>query len=224
MQHKLNPTWAALVTSAVLLSACGPSPADLTPTVDVNAVRTEAVYAFSVALTQTALAIPTSSPTPTLAPIPTATPTATGTGGAGLPSNTSCYGLLYDADVTVPDNTQMAPGEKFTKTWRAQNTGSCAWAPGFTFSLIGGDAMGGQKLTLAEPVPVGSKTELSIAMTAPAGKTGTLQGTWQMADATGRYFGNALTVVIVVGGGTTTTPTGTATATPTPTATPTSTP
>jgi hypothetical protein len=221
MQHTMSTKGAAILALAVLLlTACGPSAADLTPTVDVSAIRTEAVSTFSIALTETALTVPTSTPTPTLSPSPTPTATTTGTGGASAPSNPSCYGLLYDADVTIPDNTTMTPGQKFTKTWRAQNTGSCAWAPGFTFGLIGGDAMGGQRYTLTQPVSVGAKTELSIEMTAPLGKTGTVQGTWQMADASGRYFGNALTVVIEVGGATPATATVPATASPTPTPTP----
>ena len=79
--------------------------------------------------------------------------------------------------------------------------------------------MGGQALKLEQPVQVGSVTQLSVAMVAPAGKTGTVQGTWRMADATGSYFGNSLFVIIVVGPTTGTAAT-TAAATGTPTLTP----
>ena len=30
-------------------------------------------------------------------------------------------------DVTVPDGTELNPGDDFTKTWRIMNNGSCTW-------------------------------------------------------------------------------------------------
>ena len=203
---------------SLLLSACGPSAAELTPTVDANMIRTEAVSTFAFSLTQTALAAPTNTPTLTPSPTKSPTPITTGTRATGGQATSSCYGFVWVADVTVPDNTQKAPGEKFTKTWRVQNTGSCAWAPGFKFSLIGGDAMGAQALTLTQAVQAGATTELSLDMTAPANQTGKIQGTWRMADANGNFFGGVATVVIAVGGATST-PT-TPTVSPTPKETP----
>ncbi len=214
---------AVFSTAAVILllwsSACGPSEAELTPTIDPNMIRTEAVSTFAFSLTQTALARPTDTPTWTPSPTFSPTPIRTGTAAtltSGLP--TTCYRLVYVQDVTVPDNSNMTPGQAFTKTWRVQNSGSCAIAPGFTFKNIGGDAMSGQPLTLTQPIPAGATTDLSVNMTAPTGKTGTVQGSWRMADANGSFFGDALTVVIVVGSGSGTSPV--PSETPTLTATP----
>jgi len=215
----------ALLIFGLLLSACGPSEAELTPTVNPDAVRTEAVSTFASSLTQTALAVPTitptvpPSPTVTLATVTTLTVGTSTTAQAGTAP--SCNNLFYVKDVTIPDNTQMTPGQTFTKTWQVQNSGSCAWAPGFKFSLVGGDAMGGQALTLSLPVAAGATTELSVAMTAPAGKTGTIQGAWRMSDAAGAFFGDQLTVVIVIGGAGTgaTSTSGTPASNPTATAT-----
>jgi len=193
-----------LLIISLLLTACGPSEAELTPTVNPNAVRTEAVSTFASSLTQTALAAPTStstvppSPTITLVPLTSLTPGTITTSQAGAPA--TCANLVYVKDVTIPDNTQMTPGQTFTKTWQVQNSGSCAWAPGSKFSLVGGDAMGGQALTLSQAVAAGATTELSVPMTAPTGKTGTISGTWRMSDDKGVFFGDALTVVIVIGG------------------------
>ena len=209
---------AILGVIVLLLTACGPSDTELTPTVNPDAIHTEAVATFASSLTQTALALP--SATLTLTPSPTNTPLAVSTISTATSTTGSCYKLLYVKDVTVPDNTVMLPGQTFTKTWQVQNSGGCAWAPGFKFSLIGGDALNGQTLTLTQAVPVGSKTEISIAMVAPTGKTGTIQGTWRMADDKGGFFGDSLTVVISMGGSTTvtvTTPAAASTATPTPT-------
>lgn len=210
-----------LLLLGLTLAACGPGAAELTPTVNPQLIRTEAVATYSFSLTETALAIPTETATPT--PTLTETPLPAGTVSTVKPT-ASCYGLLWLADVTIPDNTAMTAGQTFTKTWRVQNTGSCAWAPGFTLTWIGGDAMSGQALTLTEAVPIGAKKELSINMTAPTGKTGTIQGTWKMVDADGGLFGDALFVIIVVGGTNTTgTPSGAA-ATSAPSAAPTNTP
>jgi hypothetical protein len=201
--RRIQTLIAFLILAALTLSACGPSNVGLTPTVNPDAIRTEAVATYAFSLTETALAAPTA--TPTFTPSPTDTPIPTSTGGTQKPQVT-CYNLIYLADVTVPDNTPMAAGQKFTKTWRVQNIGSCAWAPGFTFNWIGGEAMNGQTYTLTEAVPIGAKKEISVDMVVPAGKTGAIKGTWKMADANGSYFGDALSVVIVIGGTSTGTP------------------
>src|SRR5512147_319374 len=33
----------------------------------------------------------------------------------------------FVTDVTIPDNTNVAGGTTFTKTWRVSNTGTCVW-------------------------------------------------------------------------------------------------
>jgi hypothetical protein len=218
MKMATNLQFAALLGTLILLTVtgCGPSAAELTPTIDPNMIRTEAVSTFASSLTQTALAKPTN--TPTLTPSPTSSPTPIRTGtpltqAASGPA--TCYNVVYAQDVTVPDNSPMTPGQAFTKTWRVRNTGSCAIAPGFTFKNVGGDPMGGQPLTLTQPVPAGATTDLSINMTAPS-SSGTIQGTWRMADANGSYFGDPLTVVIVIGGSASTSSAPTETLTPEP--------
>ncbi|HEY9528088.1 MAG TPA: hypothetical protein VIR02_13425, partial [Anaerolineales bacterium] len=52
-----------LMIGAVLLSACGATPADLTPTVTVNPdeIRTQAVGTFAAGLTLTAFAAPSNT-------------------------------------------------------------------------------------------------------------------------------------------------------------------
>jgi hypothetical protein len=217
---KLQTLVISLALVSLLLTACGPSGAETTPTMAPELIQTFAVATFSAQLTETALANPTPAPTDT--PQPTNTPLATaaqGTPQAAAPTQ-SCYGLLYVKDVTIPDNTAMTAGQTFTKTWQVKNSGTCAWESGFNFAHIDGDAMNGATLTLSQTVQPGAVIELSIDMTAP-NTAGTVTGWWRMSDASGNYFGNALSVVIDVGGATTSqTPTSTSTATPTATPTP----
>ena len=196
-----------LMVGAVLLSACGATPADITPTVTVNPneIRTQAVQTFAADLTLTALVAATNTPVATITPLATFTvgPTA-----AGLPVGTapvagttaSCYGLSFVSDVTIPDNTPVTAGQAFTKTWKVKNAGSCAWDAGFKFGFTGGEQMGGVAYTLPSAVAAGAVTDISVAMTAPS-KTGTLRGNWRMSTAAGQFFGDEVYVQVVVGGG-----------------------
>ena len=214
-----------LLASILLLTACGGGDAELTPTVDANLVQTQAIGTFSAALTQTALAAPTQTPASTSTALPTFAPATTSAAitlpavtqqSAAISPTASCYQLRYVNDVSIPDNTQMAPGQSFTKTWRVRNAGSCAWEAGFKFAFVGGEQMSGAIYTLPSSVAVNAEIDISVAMIAPA-KTGTLRGNWRMQTAAGQFFGDEVFVQIVVGGATLTPTKGAPTATPTAT-------
>jgi len=226
---------SALLIGGILvcfMTGCGGNQGLPTATISVADVQTLAVLTYETSLTQTAQALPVPTDTlPAAAPVANggAAPLSTfaplnGTNTPTLPGITataSCNGLGYIKDVTVPDHTQMVAGKTFTKTWMVQNLGSCAWQPGFKFTLIGGNPMGGSTKTLTQAVTPGTQTELSINMIAPSAP-GDVVGTWRMEDTNGTFFGDYLTVVITVTSGPTETPTlGAATATHTPTSTPT---
>jgi hypothetical protein len=212
-----------LLALTLLLTACGEAAEEATPTVDVEQIRTEAVATFSAGLTATALALPSSTPTGTPTPSPSgSTPQVTATAAAtAVATVSSCYGLTYVSDVTVPDNTTITPGNQFTKTWRVRNSGSCAWQAGFTLRFTGGEAMGGSSVSLQNAVQPGNTADISVALTAPT-TAGTYRGNWRMTDASGRYFGDEVYLLIIVGSATATSTVGaSATPTPTPTLTPT---
>jgi hypothetical protein len=215
--------------AALVLSACGASNADATPTVNVELVRTQAVMTYQAQLTQTAIAMPTATPTTTQSPTPAATfsaptvgtPATLGTIPVTGGSPSACYGLSYVRDVTIPDGTQMTPGQSFTKTWQVSNSGTCAWEAGFVFNVVSGDALGGTAVTLNQRVDPGRQYEFSVPMVAPTNKTGAVRGDWQLSDAAGTFFGDRVYVEIEVTGTgsapTSTTAPATATITPTPT-------
>ena len=199
-----------LLANILLLAACGSSDTDATPTMGPEAIQTQAIETFSAALTQTALVFtqtPSSTPTtlPTFAPAATSAETTfpTATQAAAISPTASCYQLRFVSDVTIPDNTQLAPGQSFTKTWKVKNTGSCAWDAGFKFTFVGGEQMSGATYTLPSSVAVNAEYDISVPMVAPA-KTGSLRGNWRMQTAGGTYFGDEVYVLIVVGGPTVT--------------------
>jgi hypothetical protein len=231
LKTRLMKAQIILALGAILIASCGGGNVpEGTPTMRVDQIQTYAVSTFSSALTLTALVAPTETPVPTMTPPPTlptlTTPVgSTPFGAAGTPgvpvsgaatSVTSCYGLTFVKDVSIPDNTQMDPGEKFTKTWQVLNSGSCAWEAGFKFQSTGGNSMGAVAFTVPSSVASGATYEISVPMTAPT-TTGTARGNWRMSTAAGQFFGDEVFVVVVVGNATAATGTVTATATATPT-------
>jgi hypothetical protein len=214
---KISLFTTIIILAGLLLSACGTSQPEATPTPGLEQIQTAAVQTFQVSLTQTALSQPTATLTSTPAPTATSFPTfALGTlppAATSVGTVNNCNKLVFIKDKTIPDDTVMTPGQTFTKTWQVQNSGTCAWAVGFKFTLIDGDAMSGQSLTLTTAVAPGATYEISVPMTAPTNKTGTIKGTWRMADATGTFFGNPIYVQIVIGSAAAGTATATATAT-----------
>jgi len=196
---------------AVVFSLRGTRETPPAPTVDIGRVQTKAVSTFAQGLTSTAQALPTSTETATPE---LATEAASTASTASVSPTPSCYGLRFVKDVTIPDNTRMTPAQVFAKTWLVENTGTCAWQPGFKVILIGGVAMGGSPFTLIQTVGPGGRIQIAIKMAAPTNQTGTVQGTWSMSDLDGKVFGEPMWVTIDVGSGTAAPPTAGATATP----------
>jgi hypothetical protein len=124
--------------------------------------------------------IPTNTPLPTNTPIP---PTAT-------PVPIPCDRASFVKDVTVPDNTQIASGSTFVKTWRLKNNGACTWTSAYTIYFYNGDAMSGPataQLTNGT-VPPGSTVDISVTLIAPT-TAGTYKGNWRLRNAGGTSFG-----------------------------------
>ena len=135
----------------------------------------------------------------------------------------SCNNSAYVSDITIPDNTVIASGASFVKTWALQNTGTCTWDTSYKLVYVSGAQMGGASSNLGAPVAPSQQVQVSVSLTAPT-TAGTYKGYWRLADDQGNGFGEEVTVVIVVSGSLTGTPTGTLTQTITITPTPTVTP
>ena len=138
-----------------------------------------------------------------------------------------CNDSAYVSDITIPDNTVMAPGASFIKTWALQNTGTCTWDTNYQLVFVSGDQMGGSSTNLSTSVAPSQQVQVSVSLTAPT-TASTYKGYWRLAADQGDSFGESVTVVIVVSSTLTSTPIGTLTQTltftPTITPTPTRTP
>lgn len=209
--HHVSRLLVFLLLPSFLLGACRPAPAEATPTPEPNTVLTAAAQTAEARLTENARPpdTPTPAPTDTPAPVtPTRPPTSTATlilqpsitPTAGTP--TGGDSAQYVADITVPDGTQFSPGERFTKTWRLQNTGTSVWTSNYALAFIGGSQMGGpQDVTLTQSVAPGETVDISVNLVAPQ-ENGSYKGFWEMRNAGEELFPNAVFVDINVVGGT----------------------
>lgn len=200
---------ALTIFIAMLIVACGSPEAPTEPTPDVAVVRTSAAGTVVAQFTLTAAAftpipsIPTNTTAPEATSPPAATVTATGpvvaqvTNSSGTPE-ALCDSLAYVADVNVPDNTVMSPGQDFIKTWRVRNNGICEWGAGYVLAYAGySDQMSGQFVALTDVVQSGEEVEVSVQFKAPS-QAGTYLSAWQMRNPAGVTFEQIIFVKIVV--------------------------
>lgn len=158
------------------------------------------VNAPATSVTQTQVAEP--STTNTSIPSATATTTATMTGtpqGGDNPGSIPCDDSVFLSDITIPDETELSPGEAFTKTWRIQNTGTCNWDSSYTVFFADGSLMeASSPISLtAETVPSGGVVDISIGMVAPE-TPGSYISYWRLQNPSQVPFGVTFYVKISV--------------------------
>lgn len=166
---KIQPLGPVLcLVISLWISACGPTPTpapSLTP--------------LSPTLTQPPAASLTPSPAATLTQTPAATPT----------DQANCTDQAeFVSDVTVPDDTLFNPGEKFLKTWRLRNTGTCTWNARYAFVFLSGDQLSAPYSTPLVETPPQSTVDVSLELVAPT-ENGSFRGVYQLQNPAGKRFG-----------------------------------
>lgn len=188
-----------LILLAWLLTACNmPSQeSKLNPTLNV----TQAYQTVQAKLTLAALTTPSSSSTPILpapevspSPQPPSAQTPLLTNTPAQPSITltpSCdqAAASNPIDVTIPDDTAMEPGQRFTKVWRLRNVGTCTWNTSYAIAFFSGEQMGAPaSVPLPGKVAPGQSVDLAVDLIAPQ-DAGTHQGNWKLRNAASVLFG-----------------------------------
>ncbi len=171
-------------STAVNIPTQAPLQTKTTPTGQALPTNTQ----VSVPSTSTATQLP---PTATSTPAPTATPTPAPTATSLVtPTSAACTDLAkFVEDVTVPDDTEMLPGQEFVKTWRLQNVGTCTWTNKYSMVFVNGDQMNATTpLPLPGSVAPNATVDLSVTLKAP-GTTGSYRGDWKLKNAGGVVFG-----------------------------------
>lgn len=189
-----------LIVALGILSACvpqTPAPTELPPTPNMDQLMQTAVIEVTQAavLTQAAQPSPTFTPLPTSTntPIPTviATIARTPTEAVTATSEAACNraGMGTPFDLTIPDGTQIPAGEKFTKTWRLVNSGSCKWTRLYKLVFYSQNPLGAtyEHFLPGEVLP-GYAIDLSIEFTAPF-ELGTFRSNWMLQSPDGQLFG-----------------------------------
>ncbi len=157
-----------LLLTIFLLAGCSVfQPAE--PTADPQVVLLSIVQTMQSDLTQTALALPTSTPPPTETPIPSPTLSPTPANTA-TPSNTPTPEMpalkakfLYAS--TYPENkTQFIPNEGFNLALGFQNIGSTTWVPGYKIIITNpySDFTGWPEASMNKYVATGEKVEFNL--------------------------------------------------------------
>jgi hypothetical protein len=161
------------------------------PTLDATRLNETAVSLVTRDYAKTQTRIPTETPTPapTGTPIPTLDRTRPSvfTPTSELACNMAAAG--QPIDITIPDDTKMAPGAPFSKTWRLKNVGNCTWTRLYTVSFFSGNSLGAQYTQyLQQPVNPGDIVDLTVDMVAPD-RIGVYQSNWMLSDPGGALFG-----------------------------------
>ncbi len=233
MKIKISLSILFILSISVIILGCS-SKAPASPTTNPNLIYTAAAQTADARLTQIFLSTPSATPVPPsptvdfvqtmaaetasalLTQAPTQTPTPPTTAVATQPVG-SADRAVFVADVTIPDNTVLAPKAAFTKTWKLQNGGTTTWTTSYALEFISGEQMGSTtSVKLAQSVSPGAQIDVSVNMVAPSAN-GTYQGYWQMKNASGQFFNDSVYVLIKVGSTGTPQPTSTGAAGATPT-------
>jgi len=102
---------------------------------------------------------------------------------------------VFEADVTIPDGTQLEASQSFVKTWRVRNTGTCDWDARYRLVFVDGEQMGGPDSTAVPETSAGESALISVELFAPP-EEGTHRGYWQVC-AGKKCFGDRMYVEIV---------------------------
>ena len=135
-------------------------------------------------------------PTPP-ATVPGLPPTPTPTANLPSPTPPCTNSLVYLEDLTIPDGTEVQPGETLDKQWRVRNAGTCPWDERYRLRFVEGDLMGAPEELPLFPARPGAEAVLRILFTAPAAP-GDYTSLWQAVDPQGHPFGDPVFIQIVV--------------------------
>jgi uncharacterized protein YkwD len=136
------------------------------------------------------------------------TAAATDVAGGATKSTFCAYSAVLLEDVTIPDDTKVAPGEKFTKTWKFKNIGTCAWKD-LTIIFASGDRMEAPDSAPVPETATGATVDISIDLVAPT-ISGEHTGNFSLKTSSGEIvpIGTEKTfwVKVIVGSGALLTP------------------
>ena len=188
-------TITVLLISSLLLSSCNLTknlaapPDEMTQKTSVA----QTVIALQTELAANATPAVPVLPTPTIQILPTNTvappPVVITLPPAPIATAAPTYKVGTTTDVTIPDDTVMAPNTVFKKTWRLTNAGTAIWNSNFKIIFSSGNAMGAPATKeIGQVVNPGQTVDISLDMTAPAAPN-TYRADFMLQTGDGANFG-----------------------------------
>jgi len=207
MKNNILTKLAMVIVFGAILSSCANN-AEATPTIDPITVMTDVAGTVQAEVTQNAMLTPSATipppPTPTLPALPTQSLPAVPTTSANpvvptVPAGQAPDDATFVADIDVQDGDVFWQGERFTKTWQIENTGTTTWDTSYRLVYKDGPITSEELVfNLISPVEPGDLLNFSVKMVAPE-VLGTYTNYWQMMNGDGQFFGQVLSMKIVVG-------------------------
>jgi len=131
---------------------------------------------------------------PTALPQPTSAPTSAVTATQPVDCTNT---LSFDSDITIPDGTEVKPGQEIDKRWQVRNNGSCDWNDQYSIHIIAGESMGSPEVQALFPARSGSAAVIRMILLAPA-EPGTYRSAWQAFTPDDQPFGDPFYIEIIV--------------------------
>ena len=169
--------WLVFLPGA--LSACTANPATSVPRTGTEA---------PLYVPPTRLIPPPTTGLPTISPAelrPAATPSCTNQ-------------LTFQEDLSIPDGSQVAPGQLLDKRWEVENSGTCNWDDRYRLRLIAGNNLGVPAELALYPGRSGTRVPIRIVFTAPD-EPGPYRSAWQAYSPEEEPFGDQIFIDIVIG-------------------------
>lgn len=138
-----------------------------------------------------------------------ATPEALGPPAAGAASTPSLEAAptaqqdncvddaAFISDLSLPDGTAAAPGDKLSKQWSVQNTGTCDWGPDYRLVPILPNPLSDSGPVALYPARAGTQAIWQVSIDVPNSE-GEVIGRWQAQNPDGVAFGEQVYVVLEV--------------------------
>merc|ERR1712166_130070 len=100
--------------------------------------------------------------------------------------------MKFVADLSLPDRTELMPGDVISKTWRVINSGADTWPDQSRLTHVGSDLFEGARPSAVPCLEPGTETELSLDEMITPAEPGRYMSHWRLCTPEGNKFGDRL--------------------------------
>merc|ERR1712166_1120033 len=100
--------------------------------------------------------------------------------------------MKFVADLSLPDRTELMPGDVISKTWRVINSGADTWPDQSRLTHVGSDLFEGARPSAVPCLEPGTETELSLDEMITPAEPGRYMSHWSLCTPEGNKFGDRL--------------------------------